>query len=76
MGEPTSNTRNSEVSKLLDYGYNMYQSKVYVSKEKVLDKVKIENGVEEYGNVVTLEDIITINKKGEKNKNITYDFDL
>ena len=25
MGEPTSNIRNSEVSSLLDYGYNLYQ---------------------------------------------------
>ena len=76
MGEPTSNTRNSEVSALLDYGYNMYQSNVYVSKDKVLDKIKVDKGVEEYVNIVPMNDVESINKKGTKIGNITYEFDL
>ena len=76
MGEPTSNTRNSEVSNLLDYGYNMYQSEVYVTKDKVLERVKVEKGIEEYVNIITIEDVTTVNKKGHKMGNITYDLDV
>ena len=76
MGEPTSNTRNSEVSNLLDYGYNMYQSDVYVTKDKVLERVKVEKGIEEYVNIIPIEDVTTVNKKGHKMGNITYDLDV
>ena len=76
MGEPTSNTRNSEVSNLLDYGYNMYQSEVYVTKDKVLERVKVEKGIEEYVNIITIEDVTTVNKKGHKMGNIAYDLDV
>ena len=76
MGEPTSNTRNSEVSNLLDYGYNMYQSEVYVTKDKVLERVKVEKGIEEYVNIIPIEDVTTVNKKGHKMGNITYDLDV
>lgn len=76
MGEPTSNTRNSEVSSLLDYGYNMFQSNVYVTKDKVINNVKVDKGIDEYVNIVPMNDVININKKGTKIGNITYDFDL
>ena len=76
MGEPTSNTRNSEVSNLLDYGYNMYQSEIYVTKDKVLERVKVEKGIEEYVNIIPIEDVTTVNKKGHKMGNITYDLDV
>ncbi len=76
MGEPTSNTRNNEASNLLDYGYNMFQSEIYVTKDKVLDKIKIERGIEEYANVIPIEEVSTVNKKGHKMGNITYDLDL
>ena len=76
MGEPTSNTRNNEVSNLLDYGYNMFQNEIYVTRDRILDKIKIENGVEEYANVIPTTDITTVNKKGHKMGNITYDLNL
>ena len=41
MGEPTSTIRNSEVSALLDYGYNLYQKHTYITKEEIIDNVKI-----------------------------------
>ena len=76
MGEPTSNTRNSEVSSLLDYGYNMFQSNVYVTKDKVINNVKVDKGVEEYVNIVPMNDVISINKKGTNIGNITYEFNI
>lgn len=76
MGEPTSNTRNNEVSNLLDYGYNMFQNEIYVTRDRILEKIKIENGIEEYANVIPTTDITTVNKKGHKMGNITYDLNL
>ena len=76
MGEPTSGIRNNEVSKLLDYGYNMYQSDIYVNTDKVLEKVKVEKGVDEYANVVVLEDVSTVNKKGHKMGKIEYELNI
>ena len=59
MGEPTSSIRNSEVSALLDYGYNLFQSDVYLTKDTILDNVKVEKGVK-VGAVTINEDGNTI----------------
>ena len=76
MGEPSSSIRNSEVSSLLDYGYNMFQSNLYAEKYKAIDKVKVEKGEDEYVNVVPIDDVYTVNKKGEEVGNITYDLKI
>lgn len=73
MGEPTSNIRNSEVSALIDYGYNLYQKEVYVTKDEIIDTVPVEKGKEEFANIVVLDDVSTVNKKGHKMGEITYD---
>ena len=76
MGEPTSNVRNSEVSALLDYGYNLYQSDMYLEKDKVLDNIKVEKGIDETVNVVPLDSFYTINKKGTQKGEVTYDLQV
>ena len=76
MGEPTSNIRNSEVSSLLDYGYNLYQKDEYVTKDEILDKVKVEKGKEEYANIVVLDNVFTVNKKGHKKGEVTFELDV
>ena len=76
MGEPTSNIRNSEVSALLDYGYNLYQKDTYITTEEIIDTIPIEKGKEEFVNIVVLNDVGTINKKGHKMGEITYELDL
>ena len=76
MGEPTSTTRNSEVSSLLDYGYNMYKSDLYLSKDKVLDKVNVVKGKEEYAEVIPISDVYVVNKKNHKLGNITYNLNI
>ena len=76
MGEPTSNIRNSEVSTLLDYGYNLYQKDTYITTEEIIDTIPIEKGKEEFANIVVLNDVGTINKKGHKMGEITYELDL
>lgn len=76
MGEPTSSIRNSEVSTLLDYGYNLYQKDTYITTEEIIDTVPVEKGKEEFANIVVLNDVGTINKKGHKMGEITYELDL
>lgn len=76
MGEPTSSIRNSEVSALLDYGYNLYQKEIYITTEEIIDTVPVEKGKEEFTNIVVLKDVGTINKKGHKMGEVTYDLNI
>lgn len=72
MGEPSSNIRNSEMSTLLDYGYNLWQREVYVTTDEIIDTIPIEKGVKEKANIIVIDDVSTINKKGHKMGEITY----
>jgi D-alanyl-D-alanine carboxypeptidase (penicillin-binding protein 5/6) len=76
MGEPSSNIRNSEMSTLLDYGYNLYQKEVYITYEEIIDTVPIEKGVVEKANIVVIDSVSTVNKKGHKMGEVTYELDV
>ncbi len=76
MGEDSSTTRNSEISGLLDYAYNLYKKDTYITKEEVLGNAKVEKGNVEYANIVTIDDISIINKKEYKRGEIKFELDL
>lgn len=76
MGEDSSTTRNSEVSGLLNYAYNLYKKDTYITKEEVLGNAKVEKGNVEYANIVTIDDISIINKKEYKRGEIKFELDL
>ena len=76
MGEDSSTTRNSEVSGLLDYAYNLYKKDTYITKEEVLGTAEVEKGNVEYANIVTIDDISIINKKEYKRGEIKFELDL
>ena len=76
MGEPSSNIRNSEVSTLIDYGYNLWQREVYVTPDEIIDTVPVEKGIKEKANIVVMDDVSAINKKGHKMGEITYEVDV
>lgn len=76
MGEDSSTTRNSEVSGLLDYAYNLYKKDTYITKEEVLGNAKVEKGNVEYANIVTIDDISIINKKEYKRGEIKFELVL
>ena len=76
MGEDSSTTRNSEVSGLLNYAYNLYKKDTYITKEEVLGNAKVEKGNVEYANIVTVDDISIINKKEYKRGEIKFELDL
>lgn len=76
MGEPTSTIRNSEVSALLDYGYNLYQKHTYITKEEIIDNVKVDKGKKDKANIVVMDDVVRINKKGYKVGVVSYELNL
>ena len=76
MGEDSSTTRNSEVSGLLNYAYNLYKKDTYITIEEVLGNAKVEKGNVEYANIVTIDDISIINKKEYKRGEIKFELDL
>jgi D-alanyl-D-alanine carboxypeptidase (penicillin-binding protein 5/6) len=69
MGSETSNIRNAEAAKLLDYGFANYD--IYRNEETVLEPVNVLGGISDKVNVKysTYEALVN---KGEKNK-ITYE---
>ena len=76
MGEPTSITRNSEVSGLIDYGYNLYQKQTYITDEEILKTVEVEKGKNRFANIVVKEDVSTVNKKGYKIGELSFEINI
>ena len=72
MGEPSSKIRNNETISLLDYGFNTYRMDKILSKDKVIDKIKISLGKKTEAKVVSKKDINILNSKTKTKRNITY----
>ncbi|MCA1054708.1 D-alanyl-D-alanine carboxypeptidase [Rossellomorea aquimaris] len=66
FGASTPKERNSEVTKMLDYAFNQYQTKPMFKKGDSLSKVKVSKGKESKVQAVTDEPISILAKKGEK----------
>ena len=76
MGEPTSAVRNSETTKMLDYGFNTYQIDTILPKSKVLSTKKVNGGKDKLVNIVPVEDVNILNTKVGTKRNVTYEFDI
>ena len=76
MGEPTSAVRNSETTKMLDYGFNTYKIDTILPKSKVLAKSKVNGGNDKLVNIVPMEDVNIMNTKVGTKRNVTYEFDF
>ena len=72
MGEPSSKIRNNETISLLDYGFNTYRMDKILSKDKVIDKIKISLGEKTEAKVVSKKDINILNTKTKTKRNVTY----
>lgn len=75
MGEPDSNTRNSEVSSLLDYAYSQVGMKTIVKKDTVVDTKdlpKANNKIE----IVPISDVNVLYKKLDGDITPTYEVKL
>lgn len=73
MGEPNSNTRNDEVSGMLDYAFAQYAVDLIYSKDQIVDKLKLDKSNMDYVDVVSLEDVKLLYKKVDKKIDYTYE---
>ena len=76
MGEPDTKTRNSETTSLLDYGFAKYKAENIVTKETVIDKLKIEKASNKSVDIVPINEYSVILEKTDKIGKITYDLKL
>lgn len=76
MGEPDTNTRSSETTGLLDYGFAKYKSENILNKNTVIDKLEIEKAKNQSIDIVPIKDYSIIKEKTDKLGKITYDLDL
>ncbi|MBE6153013.1 MAG: D-alanyl-D-alanine carboxypeptidase [Firmicutes bacterium] len=76
MGESDSAKRNSETSKMLDYGFDQYELETLLTKNSVISKTKISKSTKEEVSIVPLEDVTLLHKKGVKKKNTSYKLKL
>jgi len=66
MGEDDSNTRNNEMSGLLDYAFAQYNLKNILKKGSVVKEVKLDKSDKKYVSLVANDDINALYKKMDK----------
>lgn len=76
MGESDSKTRNQEVSEMLDYAFAQYEVEILLSKDSVIQTVEVEKGKNKFVDLVPLNEVSFLNKKGTNKKNATYEISL
>ena len=70
MGASDSKKRNSNMSTLLDYGFNSYEMQVEVKKGQVVSKKNISKAKNEVIEIVPKKDASILIEKGEENKSL------
>ena len=76
MGEPDSQTRNNEVSSMLDYAFAQVGLKRVLSKKSVVDKVTLTKSKLDEIEIVPMEDVNVLYKKVEGEITPTYEVEL
>ncbi len=76
MGEETSKIRNQEVSEMLDYAFAQYKVINLLENKNSLGKYRVENGKEEYVQIVPKGEAAIVKKKSEKDGHVSYDIKL
>lgn len=72
VGADNAKVRNAEVSKLLDYGFANYETKVLIEKGTVVkSNVTVSSGKEKGVNVVAGDDVKMFGRRGENNNFVT-----
>ena len=71
LKESEPKVRNQEVSQLLDYGFSLYENVTLFQKDKVIEKVPIDNAHQKQVEVISKEDVVYVKNKGQKEE-VTY----
>ena len=73
MGEPDSKTRNAEVTEMLDYAFAQYETEEVLSTNSIVGKVPVLLGDKTEVEIIPLESVTFLNKKGTEKKNASYE---
>lgn len=76
MGEPDTEKRSSDTTKMLDYGFNIYMVRNIIDEETVIDNVKVELGKQLTVDIISKETITILNKKSDSIRNIIYEAEI
>lgn len=72
FGEPDSANRNKDVSEMLDYGFNSYDTIKFMSTDESVGSTMVSKGLIRETELVPLNDVNIIFKKAIEKKSITY----
>ncbi len=76
FGAEDSRIRNAEISKMLDYGFNVYEPEKLLSSSNVVGRIEVIKGKRKYINLVPIEDLNILYKKGETKKDFIYKIEI
>ena len=76
MGEADSKTRNQEISEMLDYAFAQYEVETMLSIDSVIGTKEVEKGKNKYVDLVPLNEVSFLNKKGSAKKNASYEINV
>ena len=68
LGEKEGKVRNNETAKLLDYGFNNYEVVTNKKNGEKVGDISIDKAIPETIDIMVNDDIIVMQKKGDKNK--------
>jgi D-alanyl-D-alanine carboxypeptidase (penicillin-binding protein 5/6) len=70
FGAPTSKERNAQVTKMLNYAFNQFETHPMYKRNQIIAKARISKGQEKSVEAVTSEPISLLTKKGEKTEDV------
>lgn len=73
MGADTSPNRNSDIVNMMNYGFNSFKLNTIIEKDKELGKIKINQGKNQHGTLILLEEATELLKNTEDAKKYDYD---
>ena len=76
MGSSSSNSRNDNMAKLLDYGFNMFKVQQEIKKGDMVLKKEINKADKQILDIVAKEDAVILLDKDEENKKLNYELKL
>ena len=76
MNEPSSTTRNAEVSSLLDYGFAKIKVFSLLKKDTIIKKIPVDKADEKEAIIVPTENVSIVKSKQDKLGKITYELKL
>jgi D-alanyl-D-alanine carboxypeptidase (penicillin-binding protein 5/6) len=71
MGAPTSKERNAQVTKLLDYAFSQYTTKLLYKKDQPIKTIKVSRGQRKEVQLVAADNVSVLLKKGESADKVT-----